>query len=115
LGKVRNKSKYGLVNFIEIENYKKMSFSQITNIALKAVEKWTLDDILVIHRYGKIAAGEDIVLILVASKHRKAGLNAIKFVINWLKIKATFWKKEITTNGEFWVEQSSDDLQILRR
>ncbi len=103
-----------MVKYIEIEHYKEMTNYQINNICIKAKKKWDLEDILIIHRYGKIKVGEDIVLILVASKHRKEGLEAVKFIINWLKIKATFWKKEITNRGEFWVDQSSDDLKVAQ-
>lgn len=114
LGKVRKKSKYGSVKYIEIENYEGMTDYQIEKISKKAKKIWNLEDILIIHRYGKINVGEEIVLILVASEHRKEGLEAIKYLINWLKIKATFWKKEITSNGDYWVDQSPEDLQILK-
>lgn len=87
-----------------------MTQYQLKKIINEVKKKYFIDDYLIIHRFGKIYAGNNIVLILVASKHRADGLGATKDIINWLKIRATFWKREITNKGEFWLEQSPEDL-----
>ena len=87
---------------------------EMTKYQLKIIindvkKKYFIDDYLIIHRFGKINVGDNIVLILVASEHRKDSLGATEDIINWLKIRATFWKKENTDKGEFWLDQKLED------
>jgi len=75
-----------------------------------AKEKWTLLDILIIHRVGNIQPGDPIVLIACWSAHRRASLDACSWLIEELKYRAPFWKKETRINGEYWVENNTDGL-----
>ena len=92
----------------------------MTEIKLKEIieiaqKRWKIDDYFIIHRYGSIKASENIVLILVASQHRKDSIESLSFIIDWLKIKAPFWKKEISKDGELWIEQKKDDVLRAKR
>ena len=115
LGKVRKESPNGVIESIEIEHYKKMTKKEIKVIIDYVKNKWKIDDFLIIHRFGKIFVAENIVLILIASKHRKDSLESLEYVIDWLKVKATFWKKEITEKGEFWVDQKKSDIEKIKK
>ena len=64
---------------------------------------------LVVHRYGRLETGENIVLVVVIAMHRKAAFEAASFLIDWLKTKAPFWKKEIRASGEHWIEANAAD------
>ena len=97
-----------------IECYKRMAEKQIKIIVNKAIAKWRIDDYKIIHRYGKLNVGDIIVVVLVSSQHREEGLKATSYIINWLKIKSTFWKKEIYYDSEKWVDQNDKDLKILK-
>ncbi|MDC3091141.1 molybdenum cofactor biosynthesis protein MoaE [Rickettsiales bacterium] len=110
LGKVRKESVNGEIKSINIEYYKKMTKKEIKAIMDQVKNKWKIDDFLIIHRFGEILVADNIVLILIASRHRKDSLESIEYVIDWLKVKATFWKKEITKKGEFWVDQKKSDV-----
>ena len=110
LGKARKFSEEREIKHLYIENYQKMNEFQLKQIVKIVKKHWKIDDCLIIHRFGKILVGEDIVLILVASKHRKDSIESIEYIIDWLKIKATFWKKEVTKDGEFWVNQKKSDI-----
>jgi molybdopterin synthase catalytic subunit len=115
LGKVRKESPNGVIESIEIEHYKKMTKKEIKVIIDHVKNNWKIDDFLIIHRFGKIFVAENIVLILIASKHRKDSLESLEYVIDWLKVKATFWKKEITEKGEFWVDQKKSDIEKIKK
>lgn len=115
LGKVRKNSTNGDVKSIYIEYYPEMTKKQIKEIIFYSNKKWKLDDLLIIHRYGRIEVEENIVLILLASQHRKDSLESLEFIIDWLKVKATFWKKEETLNGNFWVKEKKSDLKRINK
>lgn len=97
------------VKSIELEHYGEMAESQIQKIINNVKKRWLLDDLLVIHRYGIILPTEPIVLICTASLHRKDAIESCKFVIDFLKVKATFWKKEITNKNNQWVKENIKD------
>tara|TARA_Y100000992_G_C21243701_1_gene482116 strand:- start:289 stop:738 length:450 start_codon:yes stop_codon:yes gene_type:complete len=115
LGKVRKDSVFGNVKSIYIEHYEKMTRIQLLKCIKKAKEKWGINDLLIIHRFGQIKIGENIVLILTASDHRKDSIESLEYIIDWLKVKATFWKKEKTTNGDFWLSQKSEDIKRSKK
>lgn len=92
-----------------------MTKVQLTQLMESVKKKWVIDDYLIIHRFGKVDIGENIVLVLVASKHRKDSIESVEFIIDWLKVKATFWKKELTNKGYFWVSQKKDDIIRARK
>lgn len=115
LGQVRNFSNSQKVDAIFIEHYEKMTRFQLSRIIKEAKARWEIDDIIIIHRFGKLKIGEKIVLIAVASKHREESLESIEFIINWLKIKATFWKKEINDDNTTWVKQKKSDTDKVKK
>ncbi|MCA3255739.1 MAG: molybdenum cofactor biosynthesis protein MoaE, partial [Alphaproteobacteria bacterium] len=78
-------------------------------IAREAAARWPLDGVLVIHRVGRLLPGERIVLAAAASRHRTASFEACAFLMDWLKTKAPFWKREETPGGARWVEAKADD------
>ena len=88
----------------------------MTRIAAEAARRWDLLGITLIHRVGTLHPGDNIVLVLAACAHRQAALDATGFLIDWLKTKAPFWKKETFVDGtESWVEARADDEQAADR
>ena len=115
LGKVRKESMSKKIKSIFIEHYQKMTVHQLENIVKVVKKNWKIDDCLIIHRYGKIDIGENIVLILVASQHRNESLRSVEYIIDWLKVKAPFWKKEILDDNTSWVPQKDEDIKKLEK
>ena len=104
MGKVRSFRDKKKVKSLEIEFYKKMAFHQ-TDVKLKSIlKKIKIEDYLIIHRYGKLFPGENIILVLVASMHRQDGLIFTKKSVEWFKKDITFWKKENFNSHSLWVE-----------
>ena len=106
IGSVREEANNGKVKKLFIEHYKNMAEKIIYNTALNAEKKWNLDYCYIIHRHGTLKAGESIVMVITCSKHRKEAYAANQYIIDWLKINAPFWKKEIFENEAKWVEQT---------
>lgn len=93
-----------------LEHYPAMTERAIARIAAEAEARWPLTGCTVIHRVGRILPGEPIVLVLTASSHRAAALESCAFLIDWLKTKAPFWKREEFTGGaDRWVEAKVED------
>lgn len=93
-----------------LEHYPGMTERAIARIAAEAEARWPLTGCTVIHRFGRILPGEPIVLVLTASAHRAAALEACAFLIDWLKTRAPFWKREEFASGEQrWVEARAED------
>lgn len=98
-----------------LEHYPGMTERELEGIEAEARRRWPLDDCLVVHRYGRMLPGEPIVLVVTASGHRAAALEACAFLMDWLKTKAPFWKLEETPSGERWVDaRESDDTAAAR-
>ena len=89
---------------MDIEFYEKMARFQTYKIVKSIIKKNKIDDYMILHRYGRLKPGENIVLILAASQHRKESLIFIERIIDWLKFKITFWKKENFFDHSVWVE-----------
>ncbi|MFL2678983.1 MAG: molybdenum cofactor biosynthesis protein MoaE [Alphaproteobacteria bacterium] len=104
IGKVRELREKQKIKNIEIEFYKNMAFFQAEKSLKNLEKKITVDDYLIFHRYGKLFPGENIILVLVASQHRKEGFEFTQEVILYFKKKITFWKKEIFLHNSKWVE-----------
>jgi molybdopterin synthase catalytic subunit len=103
------------VHALTLEHYPGMTERQLERIEAEALKRWDLADVLVIHRIGRMEPGEPIVLVCTSSAHRAAALEACAFLIDWLKTKAPFWKREETPDGESWVEaRASDDAATKR-
>ena len=105
----------GGLTAMEIEHYPGMTERALADIEAEAQRRWPLSASLIIHRYGQLAPGEDIVLVIAASAHRDAAFDACRFLIDWLKTKAPFWKLEEGDSGAHWVEaQESDEAAAAR-
>ncbi|TPJ61446.1 molybdenum cofactor biosynthesis protein MoaE, partial [Mesorhizobium sp. B2-7-1] len=101
----------GALSALELEHYPGMAEAEIGRIAAQALERWPLQGLTVIHRHGKIAPGENIVLVVAASSHRQAAFEAANFLMDYLKSRAPFWKKEHLADGSQggWVEAKEAD------
>lgn len=99
------------LNHLEIEHYEGMTQKALQEIEKSALQKWDLIETRIIHRVGKIKLNEPIVFILVASKHRDNAFDACRFIIDYLKTEAPFWKKEVAKNKSKWVKQKKSDLK----
>lgn len=98
-----------------LEHYPGMTERQLEAIEQEARRRWPLIDVLVIHRHGRLEPGDRIVLVLTASAHRQAAFDACAFLMDWLKTKAPFWKREETAAGARWVDaKASDDAAADR-
>jgi molybdopterin synthase catalytic subunit len=102
---------------LELEHYPVMAEAEIMRIAVEAAGRWPLAGLTAIHRYGKIRPGENIVLVVAASKHRQAAFDAASFLMDYLKSRAPFWKKEHRTNGVEggWVDAKETDEEAAAR
>jgi molybdopterin synthase catalytic subunit len=115
VGYVRDTNRDKNVEVLELEYYPGMTEKAITEIAEQACEKWKLIGIDVYHRVGKLKPTEQIVFVAVASGHRGDAFAACEFIMDYLKTKAPFWKKELGQDGESWVEQRQSDLDAMNR
>ena len=113
IGKVRPKNQNNNVLSIDIELYEKMAQVQIKKIINKLMKKHLIEDYLVVHRYGRVKPRENIVLIVVASQHRKESFRFGEGLMDWIKVKATFWKKENFANSSEWVNQKETDREFI--
>ena len=100
---------------MEIEHYPGMTENALTAIAQEARHRWSLGDVLVIHRYGRMAPGEMIMMVATASRHRKDAFEAAEFLMDYLKSRAPFWKRELTKQGASWVAARDEDEDALQR
>ena len=100
---------------MEIEHYPAMTKSAIEAIEAQAIKRWGLDDSLVIHRYGILKPGDAIMMVATAAGHRAVAFEAAEFLMDYLKTRAPFWKKEVTESGAEWVAAQGDDEAALRR
>ena len=98
-----------------LEHYPIMTENMLEKINSEAKARWKLIDSIIIHRYGKLYPGDQIVLVATFSQHRKDALEACEFLIDWLKTKAPFWKLETTNNGENWVKEKNSDLKAANK
>lgn len=105
----------GGLDAMEIEHYPGMTEAALTQIATQAKARWTLEDALVIHRYGRLEVGEMIMMVATAARHRKDAFEAAEFLMDYLKSRAPFWKREITAKGADWVAQRVEDEDALKR
>jgi len=115
VGTVRDLAGDTPVTGMTLEHYPGMTERELDRIEQEANRRWPLEASLIIHRYGRLELGDQIVLVVTASSHRKAALESCAFLIDWLKTKAPFWKKEETLAGENWVDaRDSDDAAAAR-
>ena len=107
----------GRLAALELEHYPGMAEAEIARIAVEAERRWPLLGLTVIHRVGRIRPGEGIVLVLAASAHRRAAFEAAEFLMDYLKTRAPFWKREHLKDGTVggWVEAKSQDDEATGR
>lgn len=107
----------GRLDALELEHYPGMAEGEITRIARDAAARWQVTGLAAIHRVGKISAGDNIVLVIAASSHRQAAFEAASYLMDFLKSRAPFWKKEHLRDGTsgVWVDAKESDEQALRR
>ncbi|MEL6807222.1 MAG: molybdenum cofactor biosynthesis protein MoaE [Pseudomonadota bacterium] len=105
----------GGLQTMEIEHYPGMTEAALENIAQQAVTRWALEDALVIHRHGALAPHEMIMMVATAARHRKDAFEAAEFLMDYLKSRAPFWKREVTAEGATWVDAKAADEDALTR
>jgi molybdopterin synthase catalytic subunit len=103
------------ITAMTLEHYPGMTEKQLAEIEAEAHRRWSLDAVLIIHRYGELKPGDRIVLVATASAHRDAAFDSCRFLIDWLKTKAPFWKLEETSAGSHWVEAKDSDDEAAKR
>ncbi|WP_300059870.1 molybdenum cofactor biosynthesis protein MoaE [uncultured Roseobacter sp.] len=113
-GVVRD-SDAGTLEVMEIEHYPGMTERALTEIAGEAQRRWSLGDVLVIHRHGSLTPGEMIMMVATAARHRKDAFEAAEFLMDYLKSRAPFWKREVTDQGTDWVAARDEDEDALSR
>ncbi len=106
----------GTLAALELEHYPGMAEREMTSVAADALQRWPLTGLTAIHRFGRIEAGSNIVLIAAASPHRQAAFDAASFMMDFLKSRAPFWKKEHLRDGSSgnWVAAKDDDDARLK-
>ena len=107
----------GRLSALDLEHYPGMAEAEISRLAQEACNRWPLTGLTVIHRFGKIVPGHNIVLVIAAASHRRAAFEAADFLMDYLKTRAPFWKKEHLLTGEAsgWVEAKDiDDASVKR-
>jgi molybdopterin synthase catalytic subunit len=115
VGSVRGEAPDEAVTAMTLEHYPGMTEKALADIEAEARSRWPVEDVLIIHRYGKLLPTEDIVLVICTSAHRAAAFAACEFLMDWLKTKAPFWKLEENSDGVNWVDaKTSDDAAADR-
>lgn len=107
----------GTLSALELEHYPGMAEAEMSRIASEAIERWPLTGVTVVHRYGKILPGQNIVLVVTASVHRQAAFEAASFLMDFLKTRAPFWKREHRQDGTAggWVSAKDADDEAEAR
>ena len=107
----------GTLSALELEHYPGMAEAEISRVCQMAAERWPLQGLTAIHRYGKIGPGENIVLVIAASSHRQAAFDAANFVMDFMKTSAPFWKKTHFADGTEggWVSAKDADDAARKR
>ena len=100
---------------MQIEHYPGMTEKALTGIAEEARTRWALTGVLVLHRHGQLAPSEPIMMVATASAHRADAFAAADFLMDYLKSRAPFWKKEVTADGADWVAAKDEDEAALTR
>ena len=103
------------IDYLELEHYPGMTETLCEDIIQQAYQRFPFDYARVVHRVGKIYSSEQIVFISVASRHRDNAFQASQFIMDYLKTRATFWKKEVGTRGEQWLGRKDKDVSASKR
>ena len=103
----------GTLSAMEIEHYPGMTEKALEKIRAEAVERWSLADAMIIHRHGPMTPGDQIMMVATAARHRADAFTAAEFLMDYLKSRAPFWKKEFGADGETWVAAKDEDEAAL--
>ena len=114
IGLVREDLSKDTCHSMTLQHYPEMTEKMLNQIENEANKRWNLIDSIIIHRYGKLYPGDQIVLVGTSSEHRKEAINSCEFLIDWLKTKAPFWKLEERESGKKWVEENRKDLETVK-
>ena len=114
VGTVRNLQSETLKS-LTLEHYPEMTDKSLESIIIKARSRWELENITIIHRVGKLLISDQIVLVIVTSKHRQEAFDSCNFIMDYLKTDAPFWKKESSDKKEKWVDSSLNDKKQKKR
>ena len=114
-GKVRNHNLGDDVAALTLEHYPGMTEKALQEIVEAARQRWPLQRVTVIHRTGELFPGDEIVLVGVTSAHRGSAFSAAEFIMDYLKTRAPFWKREATEQGDRWVDARDSDHQAAQR
>lgn len=115
IGVVRDENDAATVRTLTLEHYPGMTEKALAGIVDEARRRWPIYDAVIIHRVGDLAPTDQIVLVAVSSAHRGDAFSACEFIIDYLKTQAPFWKKELTPEGERWVEARASDDEAAAR
>jgi molybdopterin synthase catalytic subunit len=115
-GTVRGETKAGAISSMTLEHYPGMTEAELARVEAEANGRWPLQGTTIIHRVGELNPGDNIVLVVTASKHRHAAFESAEFLMDYLKSRAPFWKKETGVDGDgSWVDARDSDDAALRR
>ena len=103
------------MSYMDIEHYPGMTEKAIGNIVEKAMKRWSLGDAFVLHRFGRLYVGEQIMMVATSATHRSDAFEAAEFLMDYLKSRAPFWKKEVTQKTANWVVAKDEDEDALSR
>ena len=115
IGTVRDVNDATTITGLTLEHYPGMTEAALDEIVAEARQRFDIRDALVVHRVGALVPGDQIVLVVVTSAHRGDAFDACEFVMDWLKTRAPFWKKERLPDGERWVEARASDDEAAQR
>ena len=115
VGKVRDLNLGDEVSSLYLEHYPAMTEKALREIVTEAESRWDIQRVSVVHRVGLLHTGDEIVLVGVSSAHRGDAYHANEFIMDYLKSKAPFWKKEQTDKGERWIEARDSDKEALEK
>lgn len=115
IGKVRNHNLASDVSALTLEHYPGMTEKALAEIVEQARERWALPRVCVIHRVGSLYPGDEIVFVGVSAAHRQAAFDAAQFIMDYLKTRAPFWKREATPEGDRWVDARDSDHAAAQR
>ena len=114
IGLVRDLSEKKDLRYMDLEHYPGMTEKALENICNEAAQRWKILGLTVIHRVGRLFPGDNIVLVLVSSKHRGDAYNSNEFIMDFLKSNAPIWKKETSKVGSYWVGARTSDIDSLK-
>ncbi len=103
------------LEYMYLECYHEMAHKSLTNIAQQASERWDIHNVVIHHRIGTLTPKDQIVLVIATSRHREHAFNACWFIMDFLKTRAPFWKKERTMTSDTWVSAADKDKSALQR